>query len=149
MRRSPAVLVVAALLAVGAAVVLSTTGSAQAPELRTLTFTEQGAREFESKFDPKKFSPDDTYVFTARLVANGRSVGSDQGACTAVASNAVECRATLYLKEGKIFVSGGTRFGAKTTLGVVGGTGAYIGVRGTMTVIARSSGDFIEIKLLP
>jgi len=55
----------------------------------------------------------------------------------------------LFLKAGKICIGGGTTFGAKTTLGVVGGTGAYIGVRGTMTAADRKGGDQIVVTLLP
>lgn len=149
MKRSSVVLT-AALLAGGAGAVLSTSGSAQQPALRTLTFTERGAREFATRFSEKRLSPDDSFVFTARLVDGANQpAGREQGACSAISRNATECQATLFLKAGKIFISGGTTFGAKTTLGVVGGTGAYIGVRGTMTATDRRSGDQLVVTLLP
>ena len=94
-------------------------------------------------------TPDDTFVFTARLLSNNQPVGRSQGACTATAGNASECRGTLFLKDGKIFILGGTVFNSKTTLGIVGGTGPYIGSRGTLTTTKRKSGDLLEVKLLP
>lgn len=139
----------AAALAGAVAIVSSSVGGAQQPTLRTLTFTESNHQEFETKYDDNKFSPDDTFVFTATLLRDGQRVGRDQGACTAVASNATECRGTLYLKDGKIFILGGTTFAGKTTLGVVGGTGPYIGSRGTLTTTKRKSGDQLEVRLLP
>jgi len=149
MKRSSVVLT-AALLAGGAGAALSTSGSAQQPALRTLTFTERDAREFATRFSEKRLSPDDSFVFTARLVdAANQSAGREQGACSAVSRNSTECQATLFLKAGKIFISGGTKFGAKTILGVVGGTGPYIGARGTLTVSDRKSGDQLVVTLLP
>ncbi len=143
------VLLTAALLAGGAGAVISSSGSAQAPTLRTLTFTERDAREFATRFSESRLSPDDSFVFTASLRDSaGQPAGRESGACSAISRNATECQATLFLKAGKIFVSGGTVFGARTVLGVVGGTGAYIGARGTLTVVDRKSGDQLTVTLL-
>jgi hypothetical protein len=143
------VAVAAAVIAGGVAVVSSSVGGAQQPALRALTYTEQNHQEYATKYSDSKTSPDDTFVFTARLLSNGQPVGRDQGACTNVSSNASECRGTLYLKDGKIFILGGTTSSSKTTLGVVGGTGPYLGARGTLTTTKRKSGDLLEVKLLP
>jgi hypothetical protein len=143
------VAVAAVLIGGGVAVVSSSIGGAQQPAFRTLTFTEKNHQEYATKYDEKRTSPDDTFVFTSQLLANGQPVGRDQGACTAVASDASECRGTLYLKDGKIFILGGTKSNSKTTLGIVGGTGPYIGSRGTLTTTKRKSGDLLEVKLLP
>lgn len=139
----------AAVIAGGVAIVTSSVGGAQQPALRTLTFTEQSHQEYATKYSEKKTSPDDTFVFTARLLSNGQRVGRDQGACTNVASNASECRGTLFLKDGKLFILGGTTSSSKSTLGIVGGTGPYIGARGTLTTTHRKSGDLLQATLLP
>lgn len=141
---------VAAVLVGGAvAIVSSSVGGAQQPAFRTLSFTEKSHQEYETKYSEKKTSPDDTFVFTAQLLTNGQRVGRDQGACTAVSNDSVECRGTLYLKDGKLFILGGTKFNGTTTLGIVGGTGPYIGSRGTLTTTKRKSGDLLAVKLLP
>ena len=144
------VLLTAALLAGGAGAVIASSGSAQAPTLRTLVFTEQNAKEFATRYTEKYLSPDDSFVFTAKLRdAAGQPAGRETGACSAIGRNSTECQGTLFLKAGKIFVAGGTPSGAKTTIGVVGGTGAYIGVRGTLAVTGRKSGDQLLVTLLP
>jgi len=143
------VLLTAALLAAGAGAVISSSGSAQAPTTRTLTFTEQNAKEYATRYTEKYFSPDDSYVFTANLRDAAGAAGRETGSCSAIGRNSTECQGTLFLKAGKIFVAGGTSSGAKTTIGVVGGTGAYIGARGTLTTIDRKSGDFLTVTLLP
>lgn len=143
------VLLTAALLAGGAGAVISSSGSAQAPTLRTLTFTESNAKEYATRYNEKVFSPDDSYVFTASLRDAAGPAGRESGACSAIGRNSTECQGTLFLKAGKIFVAGGTSSGARTTIGVVGGTGAYIGARGTLTTIDRKSGDLLTVTLLP
>ena len=149
MKRS-SVLLTAALLAGAAGAAISSSGSAQAPTLRTLTFTEQNAKEYATRYNDKYFSPDDSYVFTAKLKdAAGNGAGRASGACSAIGRNSTECQGTLFLKAGKIFVSGGATAGAKTVIGVVGGTGAYIGARGTLTTVDRKSGDLLTVTLLP
>lgn len=140
---------VAAVLIGGAVAIASSSVGAQQPAFRTLSFTEKNHQEFETRYSEKKLSPDDTFVFTAQLLSNNQRVGRSQGACTATAGNASECRGTLFLKDGKLFILGGTTFNSKTTLGVVGGTGPYIGSRGTLTTTKRKSGDLLEVKLLP
>lgn len=142
------VLLTAALLAGGVVVLLSSSGSAQETGPRTLVFTEKNAQEFATTASSGRLSPDDSFVFRARLLANGKPAGREQGACTVIARNATECQATLFFNEGKIFVSGGTVFASRTVLAVVGGTGAYAGARGTMTVFDRKSGDRLEVALL-
>jgi hypothetical protein len=143
------VAVAAVLIGGGVAIAASSVGGAQQPAFRTLSFTEKNHQEYETKYNEKKFSPDDTFVFTAQLLSNNQPVGRSQGACTATAGNASECRGTLFLKDGKLFILGGTTFNSKTTLGIVGGTGPYIGSRGTLTTTKRKSGDLLEVKLLP
>jgi hypothetical protein len=143
------VAVAAVLIGGGVAIASSSVGGAQQPAFRTLSFTEKNHQEYETKYSEKKFSPDDTFVFTAQLLSNNQPVGRSQGACTATAGNASECRGTLFLKDGKLFILGGTVFNSKTTLGIVGGTGPYIGSRGTLTTTKRKSGDLLEVKLLP
>ena len=80
--------------------------------------------------------------------ANKTEVGSDQGFCIRVVKGkSWECFWTLLLHHGQITVEGPFRDDRDSTLTVTGGTGAYAGARGSMTLHARdaksTSYDFI------
>ncbi len=80
--------------------------------------------------------------------ANKTQVGSDQGFCIRVVKGKRwECFWTLLLDHGQITVEGPFRDHGDSTLAVTGGTGAYAGARGSMTLHARdaksTSYDFI------
>ena len=79
---------------------------------------------------------------------NKTQVGSDQGFCIRVVKGkSWECFWTLMLGDGQITVEGPFRDDRDSTLTVTGGTGAYAGARGSMSLHARdaksTSYDFI------
>ncbi|MDE1924545.1 MAG: dirigent protein [Gammaproteobacteria bacterium] len=80
--------------------------------------------------------------------ANRAQVGTDQGFCVRVVTGASwECFWTLRLKDGQITVEGPFLDAGDSTLAVTGGTGAYLGARGSMHLHARdakaTSYDFV------
>jgi allene oxide cyclase len=72
--------------------------------------------------------------------ANTKKVGSDNGDCLrTVAGTAWECFWTLSLSDGQITVEGPFYDAADSVLAITGGTGAYAGVRGEMSLHARNA----------
>ena len=79
----------------------------------------------------------------------GTQVGTDHGVCVVLNAGQSQCDATLVLPKGQIVTHGieGTR--TSFEVAVLGGTGAYAGVRGTMTARPiKDGGSTISISLL-
>ncbi len=77
--------------------------------------------------------------------ANTVKLGSDQGFCVRlVVGRTYECHLTVLLGDGEIAVDGPFYDSADSVMVVTGGTGAYAGVRGGMTLHARGAAyDFV------
>jgi hypothetical protein len=154
-----AVVVTAAVLASGV--------SAQAPAARTLVFTE-GQRGSTFKFvdtPPRSrgrtertttLSMGDVFVFTNPLINGaGQRSGVFYATCVVARGGRLDrafvlCHGVAKLQDGDIAVEVATRLGDVITGSIVGGTGAYNGVRGTFTsseVQGRPSVD--TFALLP
>lgn len=66
---------------------------------------------------------------------NTDQIGTDQGSCVlTVPGEAYECAWTLTLEEGQIMVQGPFFENSDSTLAITGGTGAFLGVSGQLTV---------------
>lgn len=144
--------VIAALaVAIVSTVALASSGAAQQPDGRTLKLIEQdessafadtGARSRKQR-NPR-FSGGDLHVFTSRVFneANVR-IGRLYAHCVAVRGGRdftralFHCSGTFALKDGTIVVNAafrGNQDDEDVPLAVTGGTGAYNGARGTVTV---------------
>jgi len=72
--------------------------------------------------------------------ANKTQVGSDQGYCVRViAGKSWECFWTLRLKEGQITIEGPFYDAGDSVMAVTGGTGKYIGAKGSMKLHSRDA----------
>ena len=79
----------------------------------------------------------------------GTQVGTDHGVCIVLGTGQSQCDSTLALPKGQIVTHG--LQGAKSgfDLAVIGGTGAYSGARGTMTMRPiKDGGSTLLISLL-
>ena len=83
-------------------------------------------------------SPGDAIFFRETLIRDGRRAGSSEVMCVSVSRDLGRCHGTLRLGGGTLEASGGTHFGGRFNLPVVGGTGTYAGASGVLTVIAVS-----------
>jgi hypothetical protein len=99
-------------------------------------------------------SPGDVDVYT-QLLFNKRiqekAIGRATMVCTAVGSSGQSCAATYVLPQGKIVVQGviGTRL--IYDLAVIGGTGLYDNVRGSLTVTSlrrKPSRELLVFRLV-
>ena len=163
MARLPTV-VAAAVAATALAVVLASSGSAQAPGERTLTFTERNdLATFKLVENPprnresERLSLGDMFVFAQPLFdgANERRVGRIATTCTVIKRGSFDtagfqCSSSLRLRDGTIEAQGLSGFGRTTVrIAVVGGTQAYEGARGTFSASTSGNTSTSVIHLLP
>lgn len=154
--------VAAAVAAAFLAVVLASSGSAQAPGERTLTFTERNnLATFKLVDNPPRnregdrLSVGDMFVFASPLfdAANESRVGRLASTCTVVKRGSFDtagfqCATSFRLRDGTIEAQGLSGFGQTSVrFAVVGGTEAYEGARGTFTgtTSGRTSTDVIHL----
>ena len=72
--------------------------------------------------------------------ANKTQVGSDQGYCVRViAGKSWECFWTLRLKAGQITIEGPFYDAGDSVMAVTGGTGKYVGAKGSMKLHSRDA----------
>jgi hypothetical protein len=64
----------------------------------------------------------------------GKTIGHAEMVCTSTGGRSSNCSGTYFLPKGKIVVSGPKTFREIFEVAVVGGTGIYDNVRGTLTV---------------
>ena len=131
----------AALLALAAAVgsgTLATASSTSATQTMTIVAVDLPKTERYVDAGAKGDTPGDAIFFQEKLLRNGKKAGGSDVMCVFVSRNAGRCHGTLRLGNGTLEASGGTRFGGRFSLPVVGGTGAYAGAAGVLTVVALS-----------
>lgn len=123
----------AALVAAGAVAVIAANASTNATRTLDLTGMVTG---FHTALDAKPAgqSPGDIGYTTGIVFEHGKRVGRFQGVCMALTSSSQQCSFTLGLPGGQIILDAGYGPGFNTGSvaleAVVGGTGAYDGVRG-------------------
>jgi hypothetical protein len=124
---------------VGAALVagLVTSGSPALTSPGTIRVTTRAVKQqFIDRGAPGRGSGD--LVVKRMLLYNkgirARAIGFGDVVCTYTTRYARQCDATYTLPKGKIVVTGSYTFGQFHELAVVGGTGIYDNVRGTLTV---------------
>lgn len=71
-------------------------------------------------------------LFNRRITP--RAIGHSEMVCTSTGGTSSNCNATYFLPKGKIVISGPRTFREIFEVAVVGGTGIYENVRGTLTV---------------
>lgn len=113
------------------------------PDGQTLIFVTHPGREVDIDIPPKGFGTGDFFWFEERVFdrTNTRQVGRDAVRCEA-AIRTFQCEGTLLIKgKGKILISGVLFSDPDFTFAVVGGTGAYQGVGGELTVFDLAGGN--------
>ena len=114
----------------------SSTGSSQST--MTIVATDIPKSEIYIDAGTKGDGPGDTIFFRENLVENGKKVGGSEVMCIFTRRNSGRCSGTLRLGGATLEVSGGTSFGGRFSLPIVGGTGRYAGSGGELTVVAVS-----------
>ena len=151
------------VIACAAAVSLLVTDLAQsAPGSRTLRFLEVWWPDSKSTFvdhnQNNRTDVGDAFIGGSDLYfwaggKRGAHVGVIRVVCTLAAPNAGQCQGTLSLPGGTLQTAGYVRFGTTTRVPIVGGTGIYLGARGTFTSTTigghGSLKSTVTIRLLP
>jgi len=133
--------VLVAFVAIVAFTVPAVTSAAGPPTVALISFTTSSIATDRA---PKGPSRGDRYVTTSRLVnakrqfgaKKGAVVGSDRGTITLTGPRSARINAVATLPGGTIRVRGPMKEQTNATLvvPVVGGTGAFAGARGTLTI---------------
>jgi hypothetical protein len=146
----------AVFLAVLFAAAFAVAHSSAAPAGQTLTFTahdEPGNFALDDLGAKSTQGPDlgDVLAFTQTLAAAGETVGAVHLAAIGVdhRRHLTQATGTVVLRHGSIAVAGVVPQSHLFTLAVVGGTGAYAGARGTLTVRTPAHTSTVTIALLP
>ena len=161
--RFTALAAAAAATAVVAAPVLADTSS----DGHTITFRElnKGSRFSYIDNPPRNphnrrpvFSIGDQFVLASPIADSTGHIGELRAVCTftkkASANDNINpghpiCTGAFVLKAGTLFVATADASGRTTTGAVVGGTGSYVGARGTFESISTKSGANDTVTLLP
>ena len=79
------------------------------------------------------------------LDASGRRIGDNSGVCVRTrVGHSYQCQWTLSLADGSIQVAGREFDRGESAIAIVGGTGAWSGVRGEMTSVNNGDGTFTQ-----
>jgi hypothetical protein len=153
--------VAAASILAGTGLVASASGQSAG---RTLEFTAKApASKDASQIDlkPRGLSAGDEFLIAQTLRANGTTAGRMHVVCTIVdvSYEGQECRVSLILRDGQLIARGagldrnlpGVGDGSPgkgDQFAILGGTGAYAGAGGTLTVTTvGGAGDHLEVAL--
>jgi hypothetical protein len=101
---------------------------------------------------PRGVSPGDMEITRYKLYnkrIRSRAIGHAQLVCTLTGQNFRQCVGTFVLPAGKIMVSGILAYRGLFDLAVIGGTGRYNNVLGTLTVTRTGrSSDLLVFRLV-
>jgi allene oxide cyclase len=143
-----AVLAAAATLVATAAAVNAGGGAKKSAPTGTLQLVEHEGRDVDIDNPPRRrFSAGDAFVSRNRLYDQGdqNRVGRDHVFCVVTVvsgreSATLACHASFVFANGQIAAQGSVTFARRTrqfTVPIVGGTGAYEGARGVLTITDR------------
>jgi Allene oxide cyclase barrel like domain len=149
------IVVTLALLAAGAAALAASVSLAGTSGARTLVFTthdEPGNFALEDLGAKSAHGPGigDLLAFTQTLTAGGKTVGAVRLAAVGVDRRRplTQAEGTVVLANGTIEVAGLVPQAPRFTLAVVGGTGAYVGSHGTLTIATPAHTSRMTINLV-
>jgi hypothetical protein len=145
MRKSlTAVLVGAAVLAAAADAGTTLTGPA------TVRITSRSVAETRVDVGPKGLSVGDMDILREQLYntrITPKAIGHAELVCTFTVKTSRYCEGTFFLPKGKIVVAGPIYYRQLYELAVVGGTGLFDNVRGSMTATMTSSKPRREVLI--
>jgi hypothetical protein len=117
-------------------------GAARADDMAKMTLVEHADTDAVTDTGASGDSAGDILTFANGVYDEGnqKQVGGDNGWCVrTVVGKAWECFWTVSLADGQITVEGPFLDAGDSVLAVTGGTGAYAGARGEMSLHARDA----------
>jgi hypothetical protein len=132
-----ALVILGSMVGIALVVGATTHDSAALDRPGTIRVTTRGIQQQFVDRPPRGRGPGDLLV-TRQLVYNKgitqKAIGHSDLVCTYTSSYARQCNGTFTLPKGKIVVAGTVTFRQFFELAVIGGTGLYDNVRGSLTV---------------
>ncbi len=150
---TPRVAVSAAIALAAAGAVVATARAIDRPSTINITSRETTYRRFDE--GPRGRGAGDVEISSLALYnrrITSQAIGHADAVCTFLTTRVRNCTATYTLPRGKIVVGGALTSRLLYELPVLGGTGLYANVRGSLVVTVRSTGPRREIlvfRLLP
>jgi hypothetical protein len=145
-----ALIIIGSLVGIAIVVGASTRDSAALDRPGTVRVTTRGIQQQFVDRAPRGRGPGDLLV-TRQLVYNRgitqKAIGHSDLVCTYTSSYARQCNGTFTLPRGKIVVAGTVTFRQFYELAVIGGTGLYDNVRGSLTVTLLTRRPVQELLL--
>ena len=138
------------IIALAGAVVAGGTASA-APRLSgpgTIRITSREVANTRVDVGNKGLSAGDMDIIREQLFntrITPKAIGHGELVCTYTVKTSRNCQGTFFLPKGKIVVAGPVYYRQLYELAVIGGTGLYDNVRGSVTVTATSSNPRREV----
>jgi hypothetical protein len=145
-----ALFLVAALLGVAVVAGSVTRGSQALTKPGTIRITTGNVKQYIVNRGGPGRDAGDLLVVRQLLYNRGitpRAIGHADVVCTYTTRRARQCSGTFFLPRGKIVVAGGVVFRQFYELAIIGGTGLYNNVRGSMTVTLLARSPMREILL--
>jgi hypothetical protein len=140
---------VAAALCAAAAIGVGSAGGKTSKGVITLKVTSKLDNASAVDNPPDGRSAGDVVVFAEKLFdSSGKQVGTDAATCTALFDERSLCTGAYVFDKGQVMVQL-VQPGPTGTYrqAIVGGTGAYAGARGTVTVAQSPSGDRFTFRI--
>lgn len=141
-----------AVFAVPLAVPMLGCHAARAEDTTTLTTIADARSGIATPVDlgPTGDSPGDMFVFDQPLLnAAGQNIGSNSGYCVrTLPGQFSECQWTLTMSDGTITVAGREAETGTSMIPIIGGTGAFVGVRGVLATTPNGDRTFTQVLTL-
>lgn len=138
-----------AIAAVIAAIAGASAFTARGSDSKTLSFVTHQHDFTQVDAGKKGLSVGDSFIFSERLLENGKPAGADHVVCVHSANwptDAETCTGTVDLSNGTLVLAGQAQRGP-FTIAVVGGTGSYTGATGSAKVNSHGSSGTLTITL--
>jgi hypothetical protein len=126
-------------------------GIANAATSTTITVSAVQTSSKIIKDTPPKgqINPGDKFQFTEKLLQKGKKIGTDKVVITDEAGNKALADGVFTFKAGTLHAHGTIPFpppnGKAFKVPIIGGTGAYKGAKGTVTVTQKSQNTSVEV----
>jgi len=159
MLRKPVLVTLIAVAAVAVAVVVTAATAGSSPRTQTFRLIEKSQDFHFTDTPPLSSSPDqppsagDSFVFVSKLeTQSGQRAGTLRAQCTVVEggeNGTLTCYGSFGLAAGQLMGMATVRGDQNVThIAIVGGTGAYVGARGTLTSVSKNDTVSIDTVTL-
>jgi hypothetical protein len=128
---------------------LATAANAATSTTITVTAVQTSSKILKDTAPKGQLNPGDKFQFTEKLLQSGKKIGTDKITVTDEKGNKALADGVFTFKAGTLHAHGTFPFpppnGKPFNIPIVGGTGAYKGAHGTLTVTQKSQSSSTEV----